>query len=409
MKFELFVAQKYLLARQKQTFISVITFISILGVALGVAALIIVLGVMNGFSQNLQEKILGINAHILVGSYNGLITDYHQLEEKISQIKGVKAVAPFIYSEVMASGPGGVKGLVLRGIDPLGADSVFELNKILILGKSSNLKQENPFPAIILGKELADRLNLTLGSKVNILAPSGEKSSAGFSPKIKTFEVVGIFKTGVYEYDSSLGYVSLSQAGKLLGFKQQGVTALEIRVFEVYRAPEIAQQILKAIGNFPYYTRNWIEMNQNLFSALKLEKTAMGVILLMIVLVGSFSIITTLIMLVMEKTRDIAVMISMGATPQRIRKIFMLQGTIIGCIGTALGYTLGLGISFLLKKYQFIKLPADVYYLDHLPILHRPLDLVLIGVMAILLCFLATLYPAKQAAKLNPANALRYE
>ncbi|WP_456324942.1 lipoprotein-releasing ABC transporter permease subunit [Desulfonauticus submarinus] len=407
MNFELFVAQKYLLARQKQTFISVITLISILGVALGVAALIIVLGVMNGFSQNLKDKILGVNAHILVGSYEGLVQGYPELIKKIKSVSEVKGVAPFMYAEVMASGPGGVKGLILRGIRVQDAP-VFELPKILIAGQIKKLEHNSSFPGIILGKELVSQLNLTLGSKVNILAPSSKRTSAGFTPKVASFELVGIFKTGMYEYDSSLGYISLEQAQKLLGIKSNGVSALEIRIFDVYKAPELAKKILKQIG-YPYYTRNWIEMNQNLFSALKLEKTAMGVILAMIVLVGSFSIVTTLIMLVMEKTKDIAVMISMGATPNRIKKIFMFQGTIIGIVGTFLGYILGLGICFLLKRYQFIKLPADVYYLDHLPILLKSTDLILIGTVAILLCFLATLYPAKQAAKLEPAVALRYE
>lgn len=408
MRFELFVAQKYLLSRQKHTFISIITVISILGVALGVAALIIVLGVMNGFSQNLRDKILGVSAHVLVGSYAGLVANYQDVIKKIKTIPEVKTVAPFIYTEVMASGPGGVKGLALRAIRPQDS-ATFELNQILIAGSSKGLGQAKPFPGIILGQELVNRLHLVLGERVNILAPSSKRTSIGFTPKIFSFTLVGIFKTGMYEYDSSLGYISLKQGQKILGLKTDGVTALEIRLFDIYKAPNVAQKILKLFPHRPLYTRHWIEMNQNLFSALKLEKTAMGIILSMIILVGSFSIITTLIMLVMEKTRDIAVMLSMGATPKKIKKIFMLQGTIIGLIGTFLGFILGIGISLLLKKYQFIKLPADVYYLDHLPILLKTSDLIIIGITAILLCFLATLYPATQAAKLEPAQALRYE
>ncbi|MDQ7032592.1 MAG: lipoprotein-releasing ABC transporter permease subunit [Desulfonauticus sp.] len=407
MNFELFIAKKYLLTRQKQSFISIITIISILGVALGVAALIIVLGVMNGFSQNLENKILGVNAHIIIGSYTGPIQNYSRIIQLTKKIQGIKSVAPFLYSEVMASGPGGVKGLILRGIRPQDA-KVFELSKTLVAGNIARLDQSSPFPGIILGKELVSQLGLTLGSKVNILAPSSKKTSIGFTPKIVTFELIGIFNTGMYEYDSSLGYISLRQAQKMLGLKKNSITALEVRVFDIYKAPLLAKKILEQLG-YPYYTRNWIEMNKNLFSALKLEKTAMGIILSMIILVGTFSIVTALIMLVTEKTKDIAVMISMGATPKRIKKIFMFQGIVIGIIGTFLGYIVGLSICFLLKKYQFIKLPKGVYYIDHLPILLKYSDLIIIGCTAIFLCFLATLYPAKQAAKLEPAIALRYE
>jgi lipoprotein-releasing system permease protein len=213
----------------------------------------------------------------------------------------------------------------------------------------------------------------------------------------------------MYEYDSSLAYTTISASQKMLGFKKDLVTGLEIRLGDVYKAELIARKVHKILGGYPFYVRNWMEMNQNLFSALKLEKTAMGVILAMIILVGSFSIITTLVMLVMEKTRDIAILMSMGATTAMIRRIFMLQGLIIGFIGTSLGYILGISISLILKKYQFIKLPADVYYLDHLPVLLKWPDMIAIGVTAMLLCFLATIYPARQAARLKPSEALRYE
>jgi lipoprotein-releasing system permease protein len=260
-----------------------------------------------------------------------------------------------------------------------------------------------------VGKELAQGLGLTMGSQVNIMSPAGKKTSAGFSPKIMTFQVCGIFATEVFEYDSSLAYISIPAAQKLLGMNEDLVTGIELKVYDVYQVQKIGDQVLDALGGFPLYVRNWIEMNKNLFSALQLEKTAMGIILIMIVLVGSFSIVTTLIMMVMEKTRDIAVLMSLGATRKHIRNIFILQGTIIGFIGTVLGYLLGIGISLLLKKYQFIKLPADVYYLDHIPIRLDWLDMTLIGVAAMLLCFLATIYPARQAARMEPAEALRYE
>ena len=409
MKFELFVSLRYLLARRKQAFISIISLISILGVGLGVASLIVVLGVMNGFSQNLRDKILGVNAHVIVMSYQGGIADYEEITQKLKSVPDIKGITPFIYSEMMLSAPGGVKGVVLRGIDPDAATTVLGLAHDMIEGNLKDLQKPGHFPGIIIGQELANRLALFVGSKVNILSPTGKKSAAGFSPKIEIFEVRGIFKTGMYEYDSSLAYTTISASQKMLGFKKDLVTGLEIRLGDVYKAELIARKVHKILGGYPFYVRNWMEMNQNLFSALKLEKTAMGVILAMIILVGSFSIITTLVMLVMEKTRDIAILMSMGATTAMIRRIFMLQGLIIGFIGTSLGYILGISISLILKKYQFIKLPADVYYLDHLPVLLKWPDMIAIGVTAMLLCFLATIYPARQAARLKPSEALRYE
>lgn len=408
MFFEIFIALRYLLARRKQSFISVISLISVLGVALGVAALIVVLGVMNGFSSELRDKILGVNAHLIVSSVQGAFKDYESVAQDIRSVKGVTGVMPFIYSEVMLSSSNGVKGSALRGIDAQKAEQVLNLAQDLTQGSLLDLQKDTAMPGVILGQEMARRLGLSVGQQVNLLSPSGKKSAAGFSPEISTFKVVGIFDTGMYEYDSSLAYVSLGAAQELLGFKGDLVSGLEVRLQDVYAAQEIGKYIEEKLEGYPFHVQDWMEMNSSLFSALKLEKTAMGVILVMIVLVGSFSIITTLIMLVMEKTHDIAILISMGARAENIRNIFMLQGTIIGGVGTALGYTLGLGISFLLQRYQFIQLPSDVYYMDHLPVQLEWLDLGLIGICALLLCFLATLYPARQASKLQPAEALRY-
>jgi len=409
MRFELFIALRYLFAKRRQAFISVISLISVMGVGLGVASLIIVLGVMTGFSENLRDKILGINAHVIVGSLDKGFGNYNELVDKAKGVKGVKSATPFIYTEVIFSSRGSAKGAVLRGVDPVSAGSVLSIGKDLTKGSLKDLAKTDGFPGVIVGKELAKGLGLTIGSRVNILSPAGKKTSAGFSPKIMTFQVCGIFATEVFEYDSSLAYVSISAAQKLLGMEKDLVTGLELKVYDVYAVQDLSKEVLAKLGGFPFYVRNWIEMNKNLFSALQLEKTAMGIILIMIVLVGSFSIVTTLIMMVMEKTKDIAVLMSLGATRKNIRNIFILQGTIIGFVGTSLGYIFGIGLSLLLKKYQFIKLPADVYYLDHIPIQLDWPDLTIIGLAAMLLCFLATIYPARQAAKMEPAEALRYE
>lgn len=409
MYFELFVALRYLLARRKQAFISVISLISVLGVAIGVASLIVVLGVMNGFSENLRDKILGLNSHLILGSVKHTFDNYDELVERSMATEGIEAATPFIYYEVMLSTPTGVKGVVLRGIDPRTAGTVLSIEKDLVAGSLADLAETNDSPGIVIGRELATRLGLTLGSRVSLLSPSGRKSAAGFSPKIAFFNVVGIFHSGMFEYDSSLAFVSIPEAQKILGFEGDFVTGIEYRVDNIDKVQEIGDRLVRALGGFPLYARNWIEMNQNLFAALKLEKTAMSVILTMIVLVGSFSIITTLVMMVMEKTKDIAVLMALGATPGQIRNVFILQGSLIGAVGTTLGFGLGVALCSLLKKYQFIKLPADVYYLDHLPVKIELLDMSCIAVAALALCFLATLYPARQAARMQPTEALRYE
>ncbi|WP_421902595.1 lipoprotein-releasing ABC transporter permease subunit [Maridesulfovibrio sp.] len=409
MKFELFVALRYLFTLRKNNFISVISLFAVCGVALGVAALIVVIGVMNGFSTDLRDKILGVNAHVIVTAYDGTLENYHHMTDRIEKIPGVTGVTPFIYSEVMLSCGGGVKGVVLRGVDAETAKGVLSLPGDMVSGSVDSLSKDGKLPEIVIGNQLARRLGLVLGDTVNLLSPSGTRTAAGFTPKVRVFKVGGIFRTGMYEYDSSLAYISNTAAQKLLGFKRDFVSGLEIRLADVYAVDNIGKLLDKELAGYPVQIRNWQEMNANLFAALKLEKTAMFIILAMIVMVGSFSIITTLVMLVMQKTKDIAVLMSMGATSGSIRRIFMLQGTLIGLIGTTIGYLIGIPVALLLKKYQFIKLPSNVYPVDYLPIRMDWMDLTIIGVAAFLLCFLATLYPAKQAAALEPAQALRYE
>lgn len=409
MRFETFVALRYLFALRKQSFISVISIFAICGVAIGVGALIVVIGVMNGFSTDLRDKILGVNSHILVTSVRGGIKDYQGLADKANSVPGVVGVTPFIYSEVMLSTRTGVKGVVLRGIDPETSDTVLSLADDMVVGDIDKLKDETWGPRIIVGSALAKRLGLTEGSEVNLLSPSGKSGAAGFTPKVKRFVVAGVFRTGMYEYDSSLGYVTIPAARNLLGFKGDIVSGLEISVDDVYNVADITAKLKDKVGSFFVYVRNWQEMNANLFAALELEKTAMFIILAMIVLVGSFSIVTTLVMLVIQKTKDIAVLMSIGADTASIRRIFMLQGTFIGLVGTVFGFLIGVPVSLLLKKYQFIKLPSNVYPVDYLPVRLEFFDLATIGGAAFLLCFLATIYPARRAASLSPSEALRYE
>lgn len=413
------MALRYLLGRRKQTFISVISLISTLGVAIGVAALIIVMGIINGFTTDLRDKIIGVNAHAMVLSGTGVMPaqndaardaeSLQSLMNRVLAVPDVTAAMPFIYTELMISGPGGVKGLILRGVDIETASGVLNIGRRMIKGDFEDLAAANGLPGVVIGKELASRIGVSVGSRVNLLAPSGDRTGAGFTPRVVNARVVGIFSTGMIEYDSSLGLVSLPTARNILG-RPDGdwVTGIEITVTDVYKADVVARNVNMELGP-PYYTRNWMEMNSSLFAALKLEKLGMAIMVTLIILVASFSIVTALVMLVMEKTRDIAILMSMGGTPRSIRRIFMYQGLIIGLVGTASGFVLGLGICELLKRYQFIKLPPGVYSLDYLPILLQSGDLALIAAGSVLLCFLATLYPANQAAKLNPVDALRYE
>ena len=349
------------------------------------------------------------NAHGVVLSTlpDGFALD-PEVMDRVLATKGVTGATPFIYSEVMLSAGTGVKGLILRGIDPEQAPEVLSMLQTIKRGSVQDLAKADTPPGIILGEELTKRLGLALGSRVNLLSPSGQRSSSGFQPRIRPFVVVGIFKTGMYEYDSSLAFLSLKASRDLLGLPQDYLSGIEITVEDLFRADEVTAALNESIGH-RFYARSWMDMNANLFAALKLEKIGMFILLAMVVLIGSFSIVATLVMLVMEKTKDIAVMMSMGATRSMIRRIFMYQGVIIGFVGTMLGYALGLTVGFLLKKYQFIKLPENVYTLDHLPIIITASDVIIIGVAAMTLCFLSTLYPARQASRLKPAEALRYE
>jgi lipoprotein-releasing system permease protein len=408
MSFESFVALRYLLARKGQAFISVISWISVAGVALGVGSLIIVMGVMNGFTTDLRDKIIGATAHAILFSVTPLFEDEAQLAA-IAATPGVAGATPFIYSELMLSSPAGVKGVVLRGIDPATAPQVLGALQTLDRDSVEDLAAGEGLPGILVGKDLAGYLSLYEGSRVTLLAPSGQQSSAGFSPRLKSFRVAGVFSTGLYQYDSSLVFAGLKAARETLGWPAGRISGLELAVRDVYAADAIAEKVIARIGPERFYAKTWMTMNSNLFAALSLEKAAMAVILALVVLIGSFSIVTALVMLVMEKTRDIAVLMSMGATRRAIRRLFILQGMIIGLTGTGLGTALGVGASLLLSEYKIIELPPGVYSLDYMPVLLHTSDIVLTVLCALILCFLATLYPARQASRLEPVDALRQE
>jgi len=424
MPYELFIGLRYLKAKRKSTFISIITLISTAGVALGVMALIIVLAVMTGFEEDLKEKILGTNAHVVVLKSNGTIGDYRGLLTRLKGFKGVVAATPFIYNQVMISSGKSVSGVVLRGIDTKTDPQVTNLSRSLVKGKLSDLDTAPPLPlatatpprpGLIIGKELAKNLNLYLGDPVNVISPLGNITPLGMVPKLKQFRVAGIFNTGMFEYDSTLAYVSLGEAQSFLGLGDT-VTGIQLKVADVYKTGELARLINRGLG-FPYYARDWMQMNKNILFALKTEKMVMFIILTLIVLVAAFGIASTLFMVVMEKTKDIAILKSMGATGRSIMRIFVLEGLIIGFFGTIIGVLGGLLIALNLEQIVelvqkvtgFELFSRDIYYLDRFPSQVVPSDVLLISLTAVLISFVATLYPSWQAAKMQPAEALRYE
>ncbi|MBI5341968.1 MAG: lipoprotein-releasing ABC transporter permease subunit [Deltaproteobacteria bacterium] len=406
---EYYIALKYLLAKRKQTFISIITIISVAGVTVGVTALIIVLSVMSGFEKELKDRILGATAHVHVTSLDGSIADPFPLAGRIREVPGVSGASPYVFTQMMISSGAASSGGVLRGVDIGTVGDVTRLPRDIRLGSIEALGPKKPagMPGAILGRELAGNLGVTVGDVVEILVPGGNVTPLGTFPRVLRARVGGIFESGMYEYDATFAYISLEEAGRLLGMEGRS-TGIEVKVSDIYAAGETAARIRSGLG-YPYLAKDWMQSNRNLFSALKLEKTVMFIILVLIVMVAAFNIISTLIMVVMEKTRDIAVLMTMGATRRTIRRVFALEGLLIGVAGTALGTLLGVALCDLLRRYQFIRLPSDVYYISTLPVLLDPANILLVSGSSVLICFLATLYPAVQAARIEPAEAIRYE
>jgi lipoprotein-releasing system permease protein len=406
---EYYIALKYLLAKRKQTFISIITIISVAGVTVGVMALIIVLAVMSGFEKELKDRILGATAHVHVTSLNGSIADPFAVAGKVRRIPGVVGASPYIFSQMMISSGAGAAGGVLRGVDVATIGEVTRLPKDIVQGSIDSLLRSVPggLPCILLGKELAGNLGVSMGDVVEILVPGGNVTPLGTFPRVTRFRVGGIAESGMYEYDATFAYISFPEAGKLLGMGERG-TGIEVKVADVYAAGVVAARIRSTLGP-PFWAKDWMQSNRNLFSALRLEKVVMFIILVLIVMVAAFNIISTLIMIVMEKTRDIAVLMTMGATRKTILRVFALEGLLIGVVGTGLGTALGMLLCDLLRRYQFIRLPSDVYYISTLPVLLDPANILLVSGSSVLICFLATLYPSVQAARIDPAEAIRYE
>ncbi len=407
--FEIVVGLRYIKAKRKQAFISVIGAFSVLGVMLGVMTLIIVLGVMNGFEKDLKEKILGTVSHLVVMSHSSRsVTGWADLMKRIQDFDGVEATTPYIYAQAMLSTRGRVRGVVVRGIDPVTASKVISLPRYLLKGSINDVSVRSDDAAgIIIGKELAVLNSLRIGDVVQLISPQGKRTPIGAIPRVQNFRIAGIFKSGMYEFDSSLVYMELGQAQKFFEMGE-GVSGIEVHLADIYSAPKLGSRIESILGT-PFWTRTWQEMYRNLFSALKLEKCAMFVILTFIVLVAAFNIIIALIMLVMEKSRDIAILKALGATPDKVMRIFVVQGMLIGFVGTLLGACAGVAGAAILARYPIIELPEEIYTIPTLPISIEGTDILIICAVALVICFLATIYPSLRAARLEPVEALRYE
>ncbi|MXX11196.1 MAG: lipoprotein-releasing ABC transporter permease subunit [Nitrospira sp. SB0675_bin_23] len=416
--YEIFVGLRYLRAKRRTRTISLNTFISITGITLGVAALIGTLGIMTGFKEDMQAKILGTTSHVVVQPRGKqTMAGYSEVMRQVEEVPGVVAATPYIYQQVLLTSKTSVRGIVLRGIDPDKEPEVTELAKNVKPGTLQDLAalpepapsgastRAGREPGIIVGKELALRLRVVVGSRINVVSPVGPISALGMTPKIRPFQVVGLFKSGMYEYDSSLAFISLEEAQRFFSLGKTA-TGIEVKVEDVFTADAVAKRIAAQLGK-GYMARDWMLLNRNLFSALRLEKTMMFLLLVLITLVASFNIVGTLTMIVNEKQREIAILKAMGATPQAIMRIFMLNGLVIGLTGTAIGIPLGYTFLYLIENY--FTFDQTVYFLSRIPVHVKAWDVFLVSFSAILISFAATLYPSWQAAKLAPVSALRYE
>lgn len=412
MSFEFFIARRYLISRKGSRAISFIGLIAIGGIFIGVMALIVVLAVLNGMQSELREKILGTNAHVIVLTYgNKPIGEYADIIAEVENVGGVVAAAPFIYSEAIISGDKQHnEGVIIRGVDPTRESAVTDVSRSLLQGDMAFAESasRDGKAGVVVGYLLAERLLVGVGDEVVLFSPMATRATPlGVMPNMSKFEIQGIFKTGLYEYDSKFVYLSLDRAQRFLSLGDE-VSGIEVKVDDIYKAGEIGVEIVERLG-YPYRVNDWITLNHNLFSALKLEKTAMFVILTLIILVAAFNIVSTLVILVRDKTREIGILKSMGLTSRAVMRIFMIDGFIIGLVGTILGCAGGYTLSKLLEKYKFISLPRDVYWIDTLPVQLQVGDFIMIAVASLLISILATLYPAIHASKFMPVEAIRYE
>jgi lipoprotein-releasing system permease protein len=409
--FEYFIGRRYLRARSKQAFIKLITILAMAGITIGVMALIVVIGVMKGFEDDLRTRILGGQSHVVLKSDDGAIEDYRRLVEEVEKMDGVEAATPFDDVQGVLRSRYSISPAKIKGIDPATAGRVIKTLQGVKLPdpaqSSSPQDDRGKLPGILLARELAKNLGVKKGDIITLISPGELRPSIIQAPVMKQFEVTDYFKSGLYEYDSSFAYIHLKDAQKVLGMGNS-VNGIEVRVNNIYKAGKIAGLIADKLGS-PYRAEDWMQLNQTLFQAMKTERRVMFIILTLTILVAAFSIASTLIMLVIGKTRDIAILKAMGATNKSIRKIFVFNGMVIGLVGTSLGLGLGLLLCTILKNYDITHLTGGIYYLiNTVPVKGEILDIIAIIIATLVISYLATIYPARQAARINPVDSIRY-
>jgi lipoprotein-releasing system permease protein len=409
MPFELQIALRYLLGRRRQAFISIISLVSTLGVTVGVLALILAMSMMTGLQSELRDRILGSTAHAFVFKTTG-IQDYRAEIAALRKIPHVIGAAPALIGRAMVSSPGADGFIQFKGVDPELEQTVTEIERSMVAGDLADLRprSEDDYEGIVLGQDLAKQLGVNVGDRINLLTPTGTLNPfTGMSPRVRPLRVVGIFRLGLYEVDNTFGLVSLDVAQQMLNKTQPEM--IQLAFDDIYAAAGAAARIPQILGD-RYVTQDWTTMNRPLFEALFLEKLAVSITIGLNVLVAALNIVASLVLLVMEKTADIAILKTIGATSRSVMYVFMLQGLIIGSIGTAIGAIAGVAISWVMNRYQLLRVPGmgEVYQISYVPFTIRPVELLIVVVMAVLICFLATIYPSRQAAKLKPVEALRY-
>jgi lipoprotein-releasing system permease protein len=419
--FERFVGLRFLRPRRKQVFLSIITIVSVGGLAVGVATLIVVISVITGFQDYMQEKSLEAYSHMIVLSFTGQFDGYEEIEKKVAGYPGVRAASPFVYSEVMISFKDNVSGVVLRGIEPDKFRRVSMIEKHMDQGDFADLSTTHPassdspdaadqkkvFPGLVIGSELAASLHVFPGDVVNVITPLGESTPMGIVPKMRRFVVVGLFTLGLYEFDSKFAFIDKKEAQDFFGIGDK-ITGIEISLEDIWKAPDLAYKMNNELG-WPFKVKDWTKMNENLFSAIKLEKLVMFLILCIIIFVASMNVFTALYMMVKDKNRSIAVLRSMGASPGSIRRIFLVEGSFIGIVGSVLGLLLGTGVCLAQIHFKLVRIDPKVYLIDTLPMKLEVSNFLLISAAAMGMALLATWIPAILASRVDPVKVLRYE
>ena len=409
MKIDNLIALRYFKSRKRNSIVSFLSITSIIGLMLGTATLILVVSVMSGFTNNLKEKMMGTNSDIVITDFSTVpVRDYEKLMQEVKNIKGVKAAAPFVNTQAVSMSGSGVSGIIIKGIDADLEKTVSKISSFITFGSLDDIKvrKEGEPYGILLGKDLAFSLMAGVGDTITLISPQLNRGPFGLNPKMRSFIVKGIFDTGVYEYNASMAYVSIEAAQEFIGLKENSVTGISVSAEQGINSIDLTYTINQQIEN-KYWARDWLSMNQSLFSALELEKYAMFIVLTLIIIVASFSIVSMIAITVKDKQKDIAILRAYGASSSCIRSIFMGVGLIVGIIGTALGNLVALFLSVLVTKYKLIKLPADIYFMDSLPINIDANIYFYVSVCAVLITFLASLFPSNQSAKMNIVDGIR--